>query len=1239
MSKPVNWTDAQLAALGAADRELLVAASAGTGKTAVLGGYCLERIRDAKNPVDIDRLLVLTFTDAAAEEMRSRIEQMLRRACAESGSARLKRQLLLLDGAPISTIHSFCKRIIAEHFYLLGLDAGFGILDTDQQRLVKTAVLKETIEQAWDMAELAGPMRELFAGRNARLGSRGFADRIIGLSEYLDSVAARGQFYQRAAALADITDAAGGELAAEQADVLKEKLIACRLRLEYAARLDRLLTQGTYRAGYIDETLIPIVENCLSLIEQNRLDECGDFLRQADFGESPNSRGIDKDIAERIKEPMDAARKRLKELAALLVINPEYQKLLAPSASRQTRTMLKLLEMFDRGYEKEKRRLRLLDFADLERLMLELLKNHPQVATGLQKRFDRILVDEYQDINAVQQEILEKLRRRDNMFLVGDVKQSIYAFRGSRPEIFLAALDGAAEDPAQKDKPLRIDLADNFRSRPEVINFVNFLFSRIMRPSSGGVEYDRRARLKAAFTYQPLGQNDRAVELYWLNEDSPRQDDQDDEGQQQDNDREDESVSTEVTAVQRQAAFVANRIRQMVGTETGKAEFQIYDKRQNEYRDVQYRDIVILMRSLSRRANDYVQLLRLAGIPVSSQTACGYLAATEITDMLSLLKVLDNPLRDIEFAGLLRSALFGFTDTELAAVATNDKDSQSSPKFFYEIFCDYARNGHDGKLSEKCRQALAVLSQWRFDAMRGSLSELIGRILREKNLPAIVSALPNGPQRRANLQKLHDRAIQFERCAGFGGSLRLGRFVEFLEQMIDSEQDWAPAQPDSSVENSVRIMSVHKSKGLEFPVVFLATLDAGFNLRSASGQCLINEQTLGLEIIDPDRSVRLATLAHQLISEKQKRIDRDEEMRILYVASTRARERLILTGSQKRKKCLSILRRCRDVPQIADWDIREAGSYFEWILYALGSIDGFARLFEDGREDSFRDELFAARRVDLDELENLSKQILQQKRIRTGPRPVGCGPIRPGSVALLEELRKAINWQYPYSDLTQISAKISVTELTHNDDEFAPSAGSGLDAIPAVVEGDGKGPKRTAALRTGSAVHLVFERLDLNADLNEQSVRGTIETLVGQGLISPATAKMINVEDILTFFGTEPGKLVLQNPKQTLREWPFTLALDARRLGAQNSEPVVVQGIVDLITPARNGLAVVDFKTGHPGGPGRDERIGQYGRQLAFYCEAVEAILGKPVTCAWLYLTSTREIMAVNPQNLQGHRQ
>ncbi|MHC4575589.1 MAG: UvrD-helicase domain-containing protein, partial [Planctomycetota bacterium] len=623
--RKIEWTPQQLRAIAARDRDILVAASAGTGKTAVLSGRCIDIICDKRACSDVFGILVLTFTEAAAEQMRSRIACRLKDAFLQKQDPHLRSQLLLLQAADISTIHSFCKRLITEHFYKLDLDPTFRVIDADEQRLLKAQILEKTVEWAWEQSHLAQGLRQLFYKRNLRM-TEGFLAKVITVSDYLDGVVSRDNWYERAAAFAQAANPLAGTLGQKQKQIVAAKLRYILNQLEHARTVyEKQGGAGSWAADF-DAGFVGPVAQCIGLLEAGDFDGCAEQIRNFQKPRVTRPKELAEPIAELVRKTIKSAVDSFAGLSDLAVLNPDYLDKISTPAGVQTKVLVELVKKFDRLYGQAKRGLNCLDFADLEHYALKLLSDEnsaevtpapSRTALALRRRYSFIFVDEYQDINSVQQRILELLGRGDNVFAVGDIKQSIYAWRGAEPDIFLEKLRSASVEPAGAAASLRVDLNANFRSARGILDFVNKVFSRIMTASFTKIDYDESAELRPACEAESerpaQGDHKPIVELHILD---TRQKDAADEGGPTNGAVDDEDHNI-ITGRQRQSAMVARRIRQMVGAETGRPEFKIYDKNRETLRDVEYRDIVILMRSLAKKANDYVEVLRLAGVPVS----------------------------------------------------------------------------------------------------------------------------------------------------------------------------------------------------------------------------------------------------------------------------------------------------------------------------------------------------------------------------------------------------------------------------------------------------------------------------------------------------------------------------------------------------------------------------------------------------------------------------------------------
>jgi ATP-dependent helicase/nuclease subunit A len=1196
----MNWTKGQQQAIESSSGDITVAASAGTGKTTVLSQRAVRILGAQELCPDVSGILVLTFTDAAAGEMRQRIAQNLKDAAQKSKNIHLRKQLLMLDSADISTIHSFCKRIIGQHFHRLGLDPAFRVMDADESELIKREILARVTEDAWnDMPE---GMRLLLTDRSVSNPKNNFLNCIIDTSKFLDTVASRQDWFDRATVFNDATlSATAGAFKNQKQDILA-KLKNIKQRFEWSLKLDEKITNGHWAEQIQSECFGPVVL-AIDFLEKDNLQSFIEILNSFDgFKWSNRPKDCSSELREFVLGAAIKAIKDFKYLPTLAILNPDYQRLVAGSCSVQTKVLIELVKRFDLAYKTAKQQLGSVDFSDLERYMLVLLCENGDVDSGkasdialhLQKKYKYIFVDEYQDINPVQQKIIDLLCGSAKVFVVGDVKQSIYAWRGADCGLFVQRLNSSGGDESKS----RVDLNENFRSKPGILNFVNEIFSRIMTESVAAIDYDQNAALKPFKTSQ---ENDKPdVEMIIVDEESLAEDDGDDE-------KDESGISSE--AINCRAITVANRIKELVETE----KFQVFDKSLNAHRPCRYSDIVILTRAFEQRASNYVQVLRLANISVVSDSSAGYFATTEITDMLSLLQVLDNPRQDIPLAAVLRSPLFGVTETQLAEIKLQNKEK--------EDFCSAIESFASQNPTCKITEVLRTLDDWRTLARKSSLADLVWRIYTQTDYLAFVSAQPGGSQRRSNLLKLHQRAIQFENFTSSFNVVSLSRFVDFLQKLLEAGGDWAPAEPDSCAANAVRVMSIHKSKGLEFPIVFLVETNRKFQGGGHSSDCITDaSNTIGLKIIE--NTSKLSSLTWQLIREKQRRQNISEEMRILYVALTRAKEKLIISGAAKSEKCVQLISNgglCGG-GKLPDWLIEDAANELDWVMLALASYKKLQKSFElpveiDGRESN----LFDLKIFSSQEISQLANQLFKKRsasRYETTKSPLADN-------ALLEKIEQRLNWNYPFSDFAGINAKQSVTSIAQGELEYAESDCNYL------FESFDKSANSSDGLVIGSATHLVIKNIELTADVNANTIMQTIENLVSSKYITKETANKINVRAILDFFNSDMGKLVCDGKNKVMREWPFTYAACVSELYPEmkncQDEKIIVQGIIDMLVQTPGGAVIIDFKTDRVRPEDVQQRAEKYASQIKWYCKAAGQILGLEKVEGYLYFLNANQ--------------
>jgi ATP-dependent helicase/nuclease subunit A len=561
---------------------------------------------------------------------------------------------------------------------------------------------------------------------------------------------------------------------------------------------------------------------------------------------------------------------------------------------------------------------------------------------------------------------------------------------------------------------------------------------------------------------------------------------------------------------------------------------------------------------------------------------------------------------------------------------------------FYDCMLRYCSSGTDKELAGKLEATIEKINQWRTIARRGSIADVVWQIYRKTDYLSFVSALPNGQARRANLLKLHDRAIQFEGFASSAGIPSLTRFVEFIEKLQETGQDWAPAEPQASAGNSVRILSVHKSKGLEFPVVFLVELDSPFNKRDIHADILTDvDYTLGLQVIEQKSKNKLRSLAHEVIAEQKLSIALAEEMRILYVAMTRARERLILVGCQKLKNCNRIISSGYFFGNgpIPDWQLRSAPNPLEWVLYALSESKNLHDVFQTGLVGGVvDDDVFNLTLYDQRELRQLSEFVLRLRSDKLVRSPVTLKKTRTNrkESKLYVQVRKSLNWRYRFGDTYKLAAKSSVTQLTHSSDEYVKSDYSqALDCQPRVlIEQESALTKPVEQRLIGTATHLVISQLDLTGAVTAEAIEKTKDKLVADNCVTASIVENIDVESIVAFFHSEPGRLVLNAENTVLREWPFTFALPVCELTdsgnksaetkATSDEIIIVQGIIDMLVRTPKGLVIIDFKTDRITAGEVTERAELYHHQLELYGRAASAVLKSECITKWLYFLTPR---------------
>ncbi|NMA55210.1 MAG: helicase-exonuclease AddAB subunit AddA [Firmicutes bacterium] len=1244
MSRP-DWTDEQWAAISAPRGNLLVSAAAGAGKTAVLVERIIRQIVTS-SALDIDQLLVVTFTEAAATEMRQRIGAALAQALSDRpGDDHLLRQLALLNRADISTIHSFCLKIIRRYFYLLDLDPAFRVTDETEAGLI----LREVLDDLWeDMYADQGAAGKAFVSLinyySAGRDDEKLKEIIITIYNLSRSQPWPEQWLKeighrfRVPAAASLTDL-------PWAQPLRDYAVAVLTAAEDALQEAVYYTSLANGPAKYEPCLrqeIEAVANLAASARAGSWEELREALNYSFPRLTPIRKAdqVDPDLQTWCTSARNRAKKIIAGLKQDVFVRPERDLVselerVAPAMT----TVVGLVLELGRRFEAAKRARGRVDFADLEHYALRILRapesrygqDLPSAAAHqLKQEYEEIFVDEYQDINPVQDAILNLVSRQDkepNLFLVGDVKQSIYGFRLAEPRLFLEKY--LSYSAAAGDKERKIALTANFRSRPAVLEGVNFLFRQLLTPQLGGLDYDREAELRAGAKYPPLPAGtagaSHKLEVHLLERQSGS-------GEKKTADFLPGTAIglDDLTALEKEALVIGHRIQAMVHGTGGQPEpeFMVWDQKSKCYRPVTYRDIVILMRTVHKRANSVLEVLQQLDIPVYADLGTGYFAAPEIRVMVSVLKIIENPRQDIPLAAVLRSPLVGLTAAELAEIRLTAPEGD-----FYEAVRTAAAGGVSTSGRQKLNQFLNQLQLWRTAARQRSLGDLIWQVYRDTDYLTYVAALPGGDQRQANLRALYDRACQFETYGRPG----LSRFMRFLERLQAAEGDFGPARALGENENVVRLMSIHKSKGLEFPVVFVADLGKQFNFDDLKGEILLHKDMgLGPMVVDMKLGVKYPSLAHRAVQLAAREDILAEELRILYVALTRAREKLILVGSatdlaqQSRIWSGAARQKQKALPQ---GSLMQARTYLDWLGPALACHqDAYLLRPNQGHYPGVKTDP-SAWQVCLYRSEEELRPILAQ--IEAG-RELSLDfpePKEPPPPEVAVAVEKALGWRYLYEDAVSLAAKVTVSELKGRLVEVEPEVSRNwpqtfppLSQRPRFIGG-----KTTlTAMEHGSAVHLILEHLDLTRSLTATDIQQQIERLVAKEFLTEDQAETVDARALAAFFASPLGRRLTARPESVRREMPFSLVLPARAVypaaelsPATSAEPVLVQGIIDCAVKEDCGWLLLDFKTDRVQGAALERRLEGYKTQIRLYACAFQHLSPLPVTEAYLYFLTT----------------
>lgn len=1265
----VNWTSKQQEVIDSRNRNLLVSAAAGSGKTAVLVERIIQMISEGDRPLDIDQLLIMTFTNAAAAEMRERIGAAVEQKLKERPEdEHLWLQAALIPQAQITTIDSFCLNIIRSHYNSLDIDPAFRMGDEGELSLLRGDCMGEMLENCYDEAdaEFARFVEHFGRGKS----DRGIEDVILQAWQFSQSHPWPGEW-----------------LASCQKELEEESILEMEESPWMVFLMEDVARQMEELSGQLGEALQvcleengPLAYEPMLISDRSKIEAIGraaatgsfealyNSLQNMSFGRLASIRS--KDIAGDKKAFVSACRDRVKKaVAKCRELYGQQSPEEVVESMRGTRTvireLLRLTGMFDQAYRDAKRERNVLDFNDLEHLALEVLyereetgdgeetvfRRPSQVADELSRQYEEILVDEYQDSNYVQEALITGISRErsghPNVFMVGDVKQSIYRFRLARPELFMDKYETYSRERGPRQM---IELQQNFRSRESVLTSVNDVFYQIMTKNLGGITYTPETALYPGAKFEEVSgktvldpeadagkSGSREAAPVSLKAGTPTElllvDTGADTLRQLDED------SLDYTAKELEARLIAGRIRQLVSEDQG---ILVWDKSRGGYRRARYGDMVILLRSMSGWSEVFVNVLMNEGIPAFAQTRTGYFNTVEVETILSLLSVVDNPMQDIPLAAVMRSPIVGMDDEEMAWMMAvykrNSKKGQDRGVYgawklwLEEGWITVGLSGIPVKtahsISFKSRRLSVLMERLRGEARHLPIHELLYRVYRESGYYDYVSAMPAGETRRANLDMLVEKAAAYESTSYKG----LFHFVRYIEKLKKFDTDFGEASVAGEQDNTVRIMSIHKSKGLEFPVVFLAGLGKRFNKQDAYGQILLDADLgAAADFLDLELRVKAPTLKKQALKRRTELETMGEELRVLYVAMTRAKEKLIMTAADKSLE--NKLGKWKDIPlsqgQLPYTILASANSCLDWLLMAQPAIPASH---------------MEMRQIQVKDLigEEITRQIIRKMKKED---LLNLDGKRVYDAAFGTRLREVLEYEYPYESDIGLCAMVSVSELKkqsqigRTEDAIGTDSGNlegialgELKALTGSRDITGSGPgesgeqKKTvsagpnrAALR-GTAYHAVLEHIHFHEIHGLAEVKPVVDKLLEGGFLDQEAHDFINPKVIWNFLSSPLGKRMAkaQSEGRIHKEQQFIIGIPAREMGLGDSdELVLIQGIIDAYLEEEDGLVLIDYKTDHV--PEGDPKQGakmlaeRYRVQLDYYERALTQLTGKHV--------------------------
>ena len=1195
----VKWTNEQKQAIEEKGSNILVAAAAGSGKTAVLVERIINRILNDK--IDIDKLLVVTFTNAAASEMRERILDAIYKKIEEDPSnIELQRQITLLNKASICTIHSFCLDVIRNNFYEINISPNFRIGDTAEIELLKQETLDDLFEKKY--FEEDEDFLKLVDTYTGYRGDEPLKELVMEIYKFIQSSPFPRKWLEEKVEEFNIKD-----LSLDFAKTKWGKLIL----EEYEKNIEETILglknvkqdlDSNPELEKFSQVIRLDLEN-LELLKANldSWDKVYELSQRFSFTKWPVDRKIQSSIKDEAKEKRDKINKKFKGIKDKIFI---YTSKEAIQDLQEVYEILKLLKKvvleFEETYGKVKLERNVIDFNDIEHLALKILikeedgKYVPtEVAKKYKDKFEEIAIDEYQDSNMVQEYILTSISKGNNIFMVGDVKQSIYKFRQAMPELFLGKYEKykLKKDKTENDD-LKIQLFKNFRSRENILSTSNLVFQEIMSKKLGDVEYNEDEYLNLGANYPDIENVDFAgkteIDVINLNKNQIEEETEDTEN----NERIEDSIL--------EAKYVAKKIQELINSN-----YYVFDKKQG-YRKITYKDIVVLLRSTATLAPIYEKEIADLGMPVFSDTSSEYLNSVEIQTIISVLKIIDNPMQDIPLVTVMRSMIGGFTDNDLIEIRLTDKNCN-----FYESILK-AQVQVSEELRIKINNFLEKIENWREANEYLNLDELIWKIYLDTGYYNFVGLMQNGKLRQANLKMLFERAKQYE-SASFKG---LFNFINFIDKLKLSSGDLGSAKIIGENEDVIRIMSIHKSKGLEFPVVFLSSTGKKFNMQDLNKKVLLHQDIgLGPTYTNYEKKIEYPTLAKEAIKIVTKREVLAEEMRVLYVALTRAKEKLVITGIEKdvndsidsKQKELEIYKDNIENKMNPNL-VGKYKSYIDWIeLVYLKNKDKDIMKFHIIKKKDILKENTEEKEENKDIIKEIQNRAVSKENIN--------------------KIKQELEWKYKFEESVELPSELSVSKIKELKNNVQLQNQEVSFAKPNfLIE-----KTELTGAQKGTIMHLCLQRLKHKEEYDLEKLKRMVKSLVEKEIILQKEADSVNYNKILEFFKSDIWK-EMKEAKLVEQEKAFYFNIKANEIyDVKSEEDILVQGIIDLYYINKDDeLVLVDYKTDYVENNNEEILKEKYDIQLAIYKKALEKALDRKVDKVYIYSTWLGRAITIN---------